>query len=236
MALNSPMKNTAYPPVSGGVPGLPVVLEIIHPETGEITEVDLGRSLTIKDYLASMGVADRYGRDILHEMGLLHSEDGRLRLQPEHVTAGLGQRLMKKGGKYPFDALSPTGQAWVEQRWDDAKALVDARKAAVSPLAQEASQALAAYQDWRCEWDNEPMTVQMEVCWLLDHFPGLTIAEMASILSATQAIAKRWSAKRTQQRRDWAKLKASTVSTKTHNGEQNDCIRLTNHEGHPPAG
>lgn len=194
------MTNAEYPPVSGGIPGLPVVLEFIHPDTGEVTEFDLGRSLTSKDYLASRGVTDRYGRDILHEMGLLHTENGRLRLKPEHVTAGLGLRLMKKGSKYPFDALSPTGQAWVEQRWNDAQAAVDARKATVSPLAQEASQALAAYKAWRLGWDNQPMTVQMEVYWLLDHFPSLTAAEMASILSTTTASVKKWSATRSEQR------------------------------------
>ena len=180
----------------GSVPGLPVILETINPETGEVIEIDLGRSLTIKDFLASKGVPDRYGRSILVEMGLLHLEAGRLRLKAEHVSDRLGNRMHMKGSKHPFDVLYPSGQAWVEERWDEAKAAVDARKAQGSPTFQAASLAMDEYREWR----GEPMTTQMQVCWLLDHFPDLTVSEVADVLSVTDAIVKKWSAARAKQR------------------------------------
>ena len=50
----------------------------------------------------------------------------------------------------------------------------------------EARCALEAFSNGR-----GPMTVQAQVCWLADHFPGLTQKQMALVLSVSQQMVSR---------------------------------------------
>ncbi|QRG05621.1 hypothetical protein EZH22_21570 [Xanthobacter dioxanivorans] len=170
--------------------GVPYVLETADPVTGEAISFDLGVSMTLSEFTDSMGVPLRLGRAVLVEMGLLQSEGGRLRIKLEHQAAGLGMRLHKKGTRFPFDVLFPAGQAWAKERWSSAKAEVERHRGSAAALA------LQAY----CDWRGGPMTTQMDVCWLLDHFPELTTRDIARVLSVSEAAVFKWSSLRTRQR------------------------------------
>lgn len=184
---------------------LPYVLETIDPLTGKVVSFDLGVSMTVSEFTDTMSVPMRLGRTVLVEMGLLQLDGGRLRLKPEHQAAGLGMRLRKKGTRFPFDVLSPAGQTWAKERWSSATASIEARRAVASPTVREASAALQKFCELR---GIAPMATQLLVCWLLDHFPTLTVIEIADILSATESAVKRWSARRSTQRTAAYALKA----------------------------
>lgn len=164
-------------------------------DTGELVALDLGLWMTLAEFTTLMGVGMRSGRLILAEIGLIEIEDRRYRLKPEHEHAGLGKRLRSKGSRFPFDVLSPAGQAYAKQRWDAAHERIVQRRSG-SPLTRQAADALTEFSARR----SEPMSVQMGVCWLLDHFPYLSTREIAAMLSVTEAIVFKWSAKRTVQR------------------------------------
>lgn len=183
--------------------GLPYILETTDPTTGKVISFDLGRSMTLTEFTDSMGVPKRLGRSILLEMGLLQSEGGRLRMKPEHQAAGLGMRLRRKGTRHPFDVLFPAGQTWAKERWSSAKAAVVAPRLSIPALA------LQSYREWR----GDPLTTQMEVCWLLDHFPKLTTGDIASVLQVTESIVKKWSARRSHQREHGERLKGLTAKS-----------------------
>lgn len=181
------------------------MLETTDPTTGEVISFDLGVSMTLTEFTDSMGVSMRLGRSILLEMGLLQSEGGRLRLKPEYQAAGLGMRLHKRGSRYPFDVLFPAGQTWAKERWSSAEAVVEARRGGV------AGDALRSYREWRAHQlagAREPMTTQMEVCWLLDHFPELTTREIAGVLLVSESVVKKWSALRSHQREHGERLRS----------------------------
>lgn len=182
---------------------LPYVLETTDPHTGEVISFDLGVSMTLTEFTDSMGVPMRLGRSILVEMGLLQSEGGRLRLKPGHQAAGLGMRLRQRGGRFPFDVLSPAGQAWASERWSSAKVAVEDRRGGA------AGEALSSYR----QWQGETLTTQMEVCWLLDHFPELTTREIAGVLSVSESIVKKWSALRSRQREHGERLKTCFMNS-----------------------
>ena len=192
---------------------VPYVLETIDPTTGKVVFHDLGVSMTLTDFTHSMGVPLRLGRSILAEMGLLQLEGGRLRLRPEHQATGLGMRLRKKEGKFPFDVLHPAGQDWAMERWSAAKAVVEAREATAAPVVREAAEALQSYREWR---GRAAMTAQMDVCWLLDHFQEITTREIAAVLGVTEAAVFKWSALRSRQRAKARQSKAAELPRLTH--------------------
>ncbi len=107
------------------------------------------------------------------------------------------KRLHRKIDKYPFDVISPDGRKWIEELWPLAVEEIQKRKTTL-PVKQ-ATEALTEFKKTRKE-----MTVQMEVCWLADHFPDLSQAQMALVLSVSQPLVSRNLAIRKRQR-DWAR-------------------------------
>lgn len=169
--------------------------EIFDRTTGEVVALDLGRWMTLTEFTTLMGVGIREGRAVLAEIGLIHREGNRYRLGSSHERAGLGRRLRGRASRYPFDALSPSGQAYARERWAAAHAAVVHRRKS-TPAIVRAGEALEAFRARRAA----PMTTQMEVCWLLDHFPSLSTREIAGFLTVTEAIVFKWSAIRSRQR------------------------------------
>ena len=84
------------------------------------------------------------------------------------------------------------------------------RTKTTGPVTQ-ASEALTAFMV-----GHEEMTVQMQVCWLADHFPSLTQKQMALVLSVSQQLLSRNLATRAEQLARRKSLKAAPLSeTKT---------------------
>lgn len=177
------------------------VTEVLDPSTGDLADVSLGNWITVTEFCEHMGTGARQGRAVLAEMGLLAEETNgkttRWRLTREAVSHGLGKRHDKpKVGKYPFDVLSPEGQSWASERWLQA---VDRIKSgiAANSVNQRASTALEAFQGSR----RVSMTEQMEVCWLLDHFPTLGMMDISRITGVPKQTVSRNGAKRSDSRR-----------------------------------
>jgi hypothetical protein len=150
--------------------GMQYTSTVLDRRTGELVSVDLGDFLTVTELGATLGLSPRKTRKVLHVLGLVEPEGGRgnYRLTRDAVNKGYGKRHDRpKHGKYPFDVLSPAGQKLVADGLDVALAQLEDRRV---PKAQELRWSLEAYQAWRRAEKLSAMTLQMEVCWLADHF------------------------------------------------------------------
>lgn len=176
------------------------VTETLDRATGDLEVVSMGNFVTVTEFCKKMGAGSRQGRAVLGRMGLLAEETNgkttRWRLTREAVTQGLGKRHDKpKIGKYPFDVLSPKGQAWAAKRWAQTEAQIKSSLIA-SPDNQRASIALSAFKAQR----RGSMTEQMEVCWLLDHHPSLGVMDISRITGVPKQSVTRYAAMRSDSR------------------------------------
>jgi hypothetical protein len=108
-------------------------------------------------------------------------------------SADLGARL-----KFPFDTISPAGQAHVAERWDECHAAIDTAK---DVAVQEARSALEAFKSNRAA-----MVTQEEVCWLKDYRAHLTHEQIAMVLEVARPLVVRYVRQREEQlsyRRWW---------------------------------
>ena len=176
------------------------VSEVLDRLSGDLAVVSIGDYVTITEFCESKGAGSRQGRAVLAEMGLLAEEtDGkttRWRLIREAVSLGLGKRHDRpKKGKYPFDVLSPKGQEWASARW--AQALAETKAGSQSdPVLRQAVAALEAFKAPR-----SVLPVQMEVCWLMDHFPTLGVMDISRITGVPKQSVSRFIAMRADKRR-----------------------------------
>jgi predicted XRE-type DNA-binding protein len=156
---------------------------------------------TREEWLMVTEIGERYGvgsrrtRAILHHMGLLQREGGRYRLTEQAVKKDLGFRHDKTKSGRPFDVISPKGQALIAEVWDSTVADFEADLARNSS-ATEAREALDKYKANTLG----PMTTQMEVCWLLDHFRRLSHDDIAELLGITQPLVSRYATTQTKHR------------------------------------
>lgn len=164
------------------------VQHVLNRSTGELVEISSGNWITITELGEGKGVSSRRIRTILREMGFLYVEGGRAhnrhRLMPWVVQQGYGRHnpARKPAIRFPFDVVSPAGQAWIEARWSETVAALDAQ-----PHRQVVVQAREALNDFvagRLGGLNIPGKVR----WLRDHFNDLTDTEVASILEVSQQI------------------------------------------------
>lgn len=175
--------------------------EKLDRSTGELITVSRGEWITVTELGALYGVSRIKVREVLREMDFLFVPGGqahqRHRLRPWVVQAGFGKFIpVKKGGpRFPFDVVSPAGQAWIEARWDEAVSAIDAD--ANKPGIAEARQALIAFQ---AREGRTPLSVQGQVLWLCDHHPSLSHAEAASIIGVSQQLVSRHASVQRQQR------------------------------------
>jgi hypothetical protein len=164
--------------------------------TGDLRIVDLGNWVTVSELGKQHGLGARKIRSVLHHMGILRSEKGRLRLTPKAVRLGLGKRYDNpKRFKYPFDVISPLGQNIVAENWYWVAADLRQEKHS-KPILREASEALENFKKGR----PSEMTSQMGVCWLRDHYPRLTQDEIASLIDIPQSLVNRYAKLQERQR------------------------------------
>jgi hypothetical protein len=175
--------------------------QVLDRSTGELQTVNYGDWITIRELGELHGLGRRQTTEVLREMDVLQVEtEGRTtrhRLADWFVQRGWGKRLHRKIDKYPFDVISSDGRKWIEELWQLAVEEIETRKTTLS--VKQATEALAQFKKTRKE-----MTVQMEVCWLADHFPDLSQEQMALVLSVSQPLVSRNLAIRKRQR-DWAR-------------------------------
>jgi hypothetical protein len=171
--------------------------EALDRASGDLVTKSLGEWITVTEYGQAKGEGPRQTRAILKEMGLLAPEhfgpsgNVRNRLTPRAVALGLGKRLHPKGGKYPFDVLSPSGQLWADERWTEASREVAARSQD-SPTKRLAKMRLEEFIKGR----RTAMTTQMEICWLIDHFPDLSQSDVCEILGVPKQTVSRYASLR----------------------------------------
>lgn len=196
--------------------------EVLDRTTGDLKTVSLGNWVSVTEYGVLKGVGPRQVRAILSHLGLLQerlevsksgtSRVARRRLTDEAVKAGLGKRnYPKKAGTYPFDVLSPKGQEWIDQKWDDAVQTMAAETAS-SPMVTAATECLDRFKASR----RSDMTPQMEVCFLSDHFPDLLQVDMCRITGASPRMVSLHVNTRADQIRAWKAWRMAPLpNTKT---------------------
>ncbi|WP_050596379.1 hypothetical protein [Mesorhizobium sp. WSM1293] len=191
--------------------------ELLDRSTGDLDTVSLGNWVTVTEYGATKGVGSRQVRAILSHLGLLQeqleaSKSGntrvaRRRLTVDAVKAGLGKCIYpRKAGAFPFDVLSPKGQAWIDQRWDEAVQTM-ASEIASSPMVTMATECLDGFKASR----GSDMTPQMEVCFLSDHFPDLLQVDICRITGASPRMVSLHVNTRADQIRAWKAWKAKAL-------------------------
>jgi len=163
--------------------------------TGDMVSQPLGEWITVTELGALYGAGPKRVRFVLHHIGLLQQEKGRFRLTPQAVKDGLGKRIEKGPRvKFPFDVLSPAGQAMVAGKWREACEEL----ATLHDESRDISRASAALREFT-ERRKSQMETQMQVCWLLDHFPDLSQREIAEVVEVAQPLVARYTAKRREQ-------------------------------------
>lgn len=182
--------------------------EVLDRKTGDLVSVDRGDWITLEELSRLLGTGRRQMTAVLREMDFLQLEgagrDVRHRISPWVEEKGWGRRNRRKTDKFPFDVISPEAVRWVMTRWEEAARTVEGRTQ-VQPVA-EARAALAHFKTSR---DREDMKCVQEVYWLVDHFPGLTHEQMASVLDVSRQLVDRYIKERMKQRRKWLDLKAT---------------------------
>jgi hypothetical protein len=127
---------------------------------------------------------------------MLRSEGGRFRLTPHAVQQGFGKRHDNPTKiKHPFDVISPLGQKIIAENWAWIAADLEGEKRS-NPQIQVASEALKAFKKGR----QSEMTTQMEVCWLLDHFPKLKQDDIAILLDVAPSLVNCYAKTQAKQR------------------------------------
>ncbi|TPJ72446.1 hypothetical protein [Mesorhizobium sp. B2-6-2] len=191
--------------------------EVLDRTSGDLKLVSLGDWITVTEYGERKGVGPRQVRAVLAHIGLLREETEapisgkakvvRRRLTHEAVEQGLGKRIYPaKKGSYPFDVLSPAGQAWVDARWNDGVATISSAVAS-NPLADEAKACLEKFRAMR----RSELTSQMVVCFLLDHFPDLLQVDISRITGVSERMVSRYVAIRVDQIRKWTAFKSKVL-------------------------
>ncbi|MBT1155692.1 hypothetical protein J1C56_08810 [Aminobacter anthyllidis] len=191
--------------------------EVLDRAAGDLMTASLGNYVTVTEYGATKGVGPRQTRAILSHLGLLHEEleaskSGRSRVARRRITldavkAGLGKRLYPgKPGSYPFDVLSPEGQAWVDQRWDEAAKSIKA-KIVANPMSMQAKADLDRFKASR----GSEVSTQMEVCFLCDHFPDLPQVDICRITGASPRMVSLYVNTRADQIRAWKAWRAKPL-------------------------
>jgi hypothetical protein len=118
----------------------------------------------------------------------------------EAVQQGFGKRHDNSTKiKHPFDVISPVGQKVIAENWAWVAADLEQEKRS-KPILKEASTALESFKKGR----RSEMTIQLEVCWLLDHFPKLKQDEIATLLDVAPSLVNRY-AKTQAHQRDYAR-------------------------------
>lgn len=168
--------------------------EVLDRSSGDLTTVSLGNWMTVTEYGKTRGLGARQIRSILLQLGLLQEEkigsSGNLRnrLTMRAVEDGLGKRITpKKEGQYPFDTLSPKGQQWIDERWDTA---VSANEASTSPAIQQARIMLDQFKASRRK--GAEFSLQMEICWVVDHFPDMSQVDISKVVDTSQRMVSRY--------------------------------------------
>jgi hypothetical protein len=179
--------------------------ETLDRTTGDLRIVDMGNWVTVTELGQHYGVGPRKIRSLLHHMGMLKSEGGRFRLTPTAVQQGFGKRHDNPTKiKHPFDVISPLGQKVIAENWTWVAADLEGEKRSNTEI-QIASEALSTFKKGR----RSEMTVQMEVCWLLDHFPKLKQDEIATLLDVAPSLVNRYANLQEKQRDFHRRQKAS---------------------------
>lgn len=173
---------------------------VLDRRTGEFTEVSAGDWITVTELGEMKGVTARQVRTILREMEFLYVGGGRAhnrhRLMPWVIQQGLGEHIPAKPSKvrYPFDVIGPRGRTWIEARWINTLAKMEARPS--RSVVEQARKALDSFQERRVS----RLDVHGCVLWLCDHYPDLTHTEMAGILNVTQQLVSRYVNVRSRQK------------------------------------
>lgn len=173
---------------------------VLDRRSGEFVEVSAGDWMTVTEFGEHKGVTSRRIRAVLREMGFLYIGGGRAHnrhhLMPWVTQGGFGKHVPAKPPRvrYPFDVIGPDGREWIEARWDETLARMQA--SATKPVVEEARRALMSFRSRR----NEDLNVQGCVLWLCDHYPVLTHTEMGRILDVTQQLVSRYVSIRSKQR------------------------------------
>ncbi|MBK1795087.1 hypothetical protein JHL21_11315 [Devosia sp. WQ 349] len=169
--------------------------EVLDRKTGKLLSVSQGDWITVTELGESMGLGPKETRSVLAKMQFLQVEGSathsRYRLPLWAVDEGLGRRIERKG-KPPFDVISPLGQSWVAERWEETMAAMAAAKGEPVRIAQAA---LAAFKQERnayaATWERPEMTTKEEVYWVVYHFPELTQSEIAQVVHVSQPLVHR---------------------------------------------
>lgn len=183
--------------------------EVIDRKTGEIISVSSGDWMTLNELADVFRCGRRRLTAILREINFLQIEyDGhynRHRIADWVINKGWGKRHYCKGSRFPFDVISPDAILWLIDRWEQA---VSDYEAKANDHVIQAKQALQGFQEGR----SNPMTVQMQVCWLADIFPEFTQKDMAEVLEVSQQIVSKYLEKRSKQLSKLYELKAFSFS------------------------
>ncbi|MGU3284624.1 hypothetical protein [Methylobacterium mesophilicum] len=185
------------------------VQHVLDRKTGELIEVSSGNWITITELGEAKCVTPHRVRTVLRAMDFLYVEGGRAhnrhRLMPWVIQQGYGKHVpaRKPVIRFPFDVVSPAGQAWIEARWSDAVTALDAQPH--RPVVGQAREALATFVGGRLG----ELDVHGRVLWLRDHFPALSDTEVASILDVTQQLVSRYA--RLQERQRQSRRLAKTA-------------------------
>jgi hypothetical protein len=183
--------------------------EELDRKTGDLQAVSLGNWITVAELATSHGIGRRQATEVLMKLDVLQPEtEGRVtrhRLAPWFVDEGYGKRLKRKRDKFPFDVLSPAGQDWINEWWDDAVATI--RRAKEDEPVKLVAEALARFKSGRIG----EMTVQMQICWLADFFPGLTQEMVALVVGVSQPLVSKFLGIRSSQKANAQKLKTSPL-------------------------
>lgn len=172
---------------------------ILDRQAGELNTVSLGEFLTISELARQFEVGPRQFRLVLDRMGLLQQAgtSGRRLLHPDAVAAEYGKTLWPKAStgkqKHPFDVISPLGQAYIGELWNETVAELLSDQQGPMTLAVHALEEFEAKR-------SEPMSLLCRVTWLLDHFPGLTQSDIAMCLNADPGMVSRYAQDRRKRR------------------------------------
>lgn len=180
--------------------------EVLDRSSGELKTVSKGDWVPITELGEMFGAGRRETRTILRAMGFLHVEGGGLhqrhRLCPWVVERGWGKRHERKHAA-PFDVVGPDARAWIEARWDETIATLEADKTA---SAKEATVALEEFRmerdEYRSQHGHAPMSPEEMVSWLEYHRPNLTQSDIASVVNITQQLVSRYVNRAAEQRKE----------------------------------
>lgn len=165
--------------------------DILDRKTGELISVSAGDWITIRELADFLSYGHRQTIVILREMGFLQLEgtgkNSRHRVADWLMLKGWAKRHYSKADHYPFDVINTDAVFWVIDRWEQAKAAY--LETTYTAGVEEAQKALQAFQIDRGRRD---MSVQMQVCWLVDHFPELTQTMIAGVVAVTQQVVSKF--------------------------------------------